>query len=271
MKESPLEHRSDPPIPPPNEDQALKNASFLAENNGSSDVAKFVKNQGLKKILKHWQNGRDYRPYYEGFRLAYPQSQLTFEEFNEEVIECIHKTIAATAAEVAAIPGSMAGSGLNQLLSSPAESVGHMAFTGSILLNFVAFATVWLTSHRSHFIKENGSFDAAQFAKSLMKEYGAHFGPIAIGADLLESVIIQALANHEMNSVAASALVTSLGSAMAVVAYFYEQKARVAINKKLAKIDTDKGMIGAAAKTRDAVYKKLAPYGPLFHDIGKVF
>ena len=89
--------------------------------------------------------------------------------------------------------------------------------------------------------------------KSLVQEYGAHFGPIALSADFLESVIIQSLANNNMDGMAASAIVTTIGSVLAVALYFYEQQARIVLAKKLAKIDMDKGIAGLVIRARNRI------------------
>lgn len=77
-----------------------------------------------------------------------------------------------------------------------------------------------------------------------------------MGADLLESFIIQIFVNSNLDATASAAIVTTIGSIMAVIVYFYEQQARVALTKWADKI----GIWDKISDTRNAIYKKMTPF-----------
>jgi hypothetical protein len=208
---------------------------------------------GITRILK---NGISYDSLYKEFCEEHPGIKISLEEFENLVVESLKRVGAATAAEIAAIPGSMAGSAIAKLSQIQPQNTGLCAFTGSILLNFVAFAGVWATSH-SHKFTKNGRFEIKNFTKSLVSEYGAHFGPIAVGADFLEAYMIQILANSNLDPVLSSAIVTSVGSSLAVILYFYEQQLRSSLKT---------GKIADSIKSR--IYTTLTPVS---YKIGSAF
>lgn len=189
-------------------------------------VSSFMLDHGCLGVGKIIFNGPAHKDLYETFCSDHPNVKISFDEFEKYVIESLKRMGSAVAAEIAAVPGSVAGAAVaNSLLSL--YSIGATAFTGSIAANFLAFATSFGYMHRNQFVTENGKFDVKRFIRSLLKEYSVHFGPIAISADLFEGFVIQILADKDLNSVASAAVVTSIGSTMAILFYFYEQQLRL--------------------------------------------
>jgi|GEM_PF-6192316 len=196
----------------------------------SAIIGHFVLDQGLSGVMKFLTNGLNYNVLYEEFCDSHPHIQISFDEFKERVIESIKRTLAGCGAEFSSLIGTSGAVFTKQFGNFSNENMFLLSFSGITLSNFLTFSIAWYTSHREQFYNPDHSLDARKFAKSLIAEYGAHFGPIAVSADALESFIIHELVNNtSLNEYSIAVPVTLFCSCIAIAVYFYEQQLRVTI------------------------------------------
>ncbi|MBI5152591.1 hypothetical protein HZA39_03585 [Candidatus Peregrinibacteria bacterium] len=189
----------------------------------STAIGHFVIDEGFFRFLK---NGADYEGLYKEFRKVHLNINISYEDFKNHVIETAKRTADAIVSETITAITAIVSCAVRKICSLPVWLAGPLPVSSSLLSNFTAFAITWGTSHNSEFRKSDGSFDKARFAKTLVREYGRHFGPIVIGADIAEGMILQILANNKVDNIAISSLVILFFSFLAVVVYFGEQQIR---------------------------------------------
>ncbi len=226
-------------------------------------IGAFVRTLGVRGFVRHiLANGTESSrvALYRTFRERNPEIQIDRATFDERIMDALKNTGAAFFAEGAGIPGAMMGAAVAHGLGYSPDAAGACAFAGNMTANFLTYCTAWAVSHRQQFIREGG-FDARGFIRALLKEYLEHFGPIAVGADVMEAELIRRLSHLNVGYISSAGFITLMGSISAVIAYFYEQQARSHMRAKVDALfyETPKGngLAARASRWRNAVMVRL--------------